>query len=183
MKQKRPAPYNRCPEFDSANFHLRLVTTGDAKDLLRVYSNPEAIRYFNEDAFTYAMGREDLTLAEMRKTIRRWRHEYKHCAFVRFALLNKKSGHAVGTVEIFGGDYGCLRIDLLPDYEREAYLAELLTVADEFFACFDCSRIVSKAIPAAAQRIAALKACGYTVFPRQKGFQRDDYYMKQKGWK
>ena len=64
---------------------------------------------------------------------------YKRQAYIRFAIVDKKVGKAVGTTEIFGGTlggvpsgsggFGVLRIDLALAYETAPLLDELVSLA------------------------------------------------------
>ena len=55
--------------------------------------------------------------------------EYQEHRYVRFAILPKASPSAVGTVEIFGGESGVLRIDIAAGYDKAEYIEELLRLA------------------------------------------------------
>ena len=41
--------YEKCPSFEGDKYLLRLVTIDDAKDLLEVYSDKNAVPFFNSD--------------------------------------------------------------------------------------------------------------------------------------
>ena len=173
-------PYKCCPVYETEQFLLRLVAPEDKEDLWRCYSNPKAIGFFNSDSCTYGFGGPDLTVAEMRECIGSWIKAYDARQFVRFAIVAKDSGRAVGTVEMFASKHGILRIDVLPEHENQAALAALLELADNFFEAFQCTEIVTKAIPAATERLTALEQCGYLPYPWRKAWQRKDYYIKRK---
>ena len=173
-------PYKCRPAYETEQFLLRLVAPEDTEDLWRCYSNPDAIRLFNSDNCTYGFGGLDLTIEEMRGCIDSWIKAYCARDFVRFAVVAKDTGRAVGTVEIFASKHGILRIDVLPEYENQAALTALLVLADNFFEAFQCTEIVTKAIPAAAERLASLEQCGYRPYPWRKAWQRKDYYIKRK---
>jgi len=176
-KNGKPNPYDVCPEYESENFHLRLVSMDDAADLLACYSDPSAQKFFNADNctsdFLYS------TLDEMRRCVEGWLQAHKAGYFFRFAIVGKKENKAIGTVEIFGGEYGVLRIDILSTYENEEYLSELLKTADSFFFDFGCENIITKAIPEAVDRIAALTSNAYTPTPIGDGNKREYYYIKR----
>ena len=42
LKYGKPDPYEKCPEYESENFILRLVTMDDAEELFVCYGDPEA---------------------------------------------------------------------------------------------------------------------------------------------
>ena len=41
--------YEYCPEFENEKFLLRLISAEDSNDLLKVYSDPDAVPFFNSD--------------------------------------------------------------------------------------------------------------------------------------
>ena len=151
--------YDKCPTYESAHFLLRLVEMDDAEDLLECYSDPKAQPLFNADNcnsdFCFS------SLDEMRGYLEWWLEAYKNKWLFRFSIVDKQSNRAVGTVEIFGGERGVLRIDIKPGYEKEAYMNELLKMADAFFGDFQTDAIVTKAVPEASGRVKALLKNGY----------------------
>jgi len=177
MNQKvtRDDPYANCPEFETESFHLRLVREEDAEDLLA--SSIFAGRY--------------ATLEEMKRCIHSWLDEYKNRYYIRFAVLDKKTKKAIGTIEVFDNIHRekrwkldavrhgfVLHIDLAVPYETREYISELLQLADEeLFRLFDFEYLLIRAVPAAAERIAALTAAGYEPFAWERG--REHYYMKR----
>ena len=69
----------------------------------------------------------------MEQCIKFWLEEYEKKYYVRFALISKSEKHAIGTVEIFGGDFGVLRIDLVQKYDTEENFAEIVHLAIDAF--------------------------------------------------
>lgn len=167
LKDGRLDPYDVCPTYESRRFLLRLVSLDDAKDLLKCYSNSEAQRFFNDDSCDFGYGNID-TLE----------NSYYNKNFIRFSIIDKSTDNAVGTVEMFRGEHGVLRIDIMPEYECKNHLSEFFEIADHFFNDFNCDRIVSKAIPEATERIKALTKCGYTPYPQSDTWSREHYYIK-----
>lgn len=183
--------YDICPVFEDERFLLRLIQDGDAVDLLRVYSDREAVPFFNSDNchgddFYYK------TLERMREAISFWKLEYAQRGFVRWCIIDKAEAAAVGTIELFHRDAqdaftncGLLRLDLRSDYERkntvEAILRMILPCVWELF---DCSLIVTKAIPKAEERILALKKLGFEASCEKlvgfDGTEYGDYYILRK---
>ena len=162
-------PYEDCPVLESENFLLRLVTKEDAADLLACYSDPNARLFFNSDTCTSDFFFN--TAIEMNDCIKSWLDCYTGEEFVRFAIVDRRSGRAVGTIEMFGtvGKYqtsrGILRLDIASRYEEAPYLNELFSLClKEFFDLFAVTRIVTKAIPAAVQRVSALKTLGFAPY-------------------
>ena len=52
---------------------------------------------------------------------------------MRFAVIPKNNNRAIGTVEIFGGEAGVLRIDLSSEYNTEKSFAEIIKLTIEQF--------------------------------------------------
>ena len=185
LKNGKPDPYDKCPEYESEHFRLRLVSMDDAEDLFLCYSDPEAQKIFNSDNCTSDF--KFSTLEHMKAYMEGWLDAYKNRAFIRYTIIDKKINKAVGTAEIFGGDrggectdFGVLRIDVISEYEDEESLAELLKISDSFFFDVNTEMFITKAIPEAANRIAALVKNGYVSTPTGDGGRREHYYMKRK---
>lgn len=176
LKNGRPDPYDVCPGYESRHFQLRLVSHDDAADLLLCYSDPEAQANFNSDNCTSDFCFSSID--EMERCIEEWLGAYKMKQYARFSIIDRKSGKAVGTTEIFdGGIHGhsVLRIDIQSKYENRELIGELLGMADGFFNDFGCNRIVIKAGPWATERILALTDHGYTSCPVNSEWERKDY--------
>ena len=172
-KKSEKDPYELCPILKTESFLLRLVNEKDAKDLLLCYGDKEAVKYMNadncDDDFYYP------TLERMEQAIRYWLNFYKQSAFIRFAIIDRKTNHSVGTVEIFGGDCGVLRIDLRKEYEKEQYLTELYKIAeDTFFSMLPLKRMVTKAIKEAAERRTSMDKLGWNFIDQFRTYA--DYY-------
>ena len=119
-----------------------------------------------------------------KKRSKKWLDAYEKKQYIRLSVIDKQNDKAVGTVEIFGSEKsqgtGILRIDLHPRYENQEHLGALLSLADSFFNDFGFYRIVSKAIPKATERILALTNHGYTYYPANNEWDREDYYIKRR---
>ncbi|MCL2019187.1 MAG: GNAT family N-acetyltransferase [Oscillospiraceae bacterium] len=164
-------PYKNCPAYETQNFVLRLVSENDADDLLTCYSDPKAQEFFNIDNFPIDC--KFNTTDEMLKCIKYWLMEYEQEAYIRFAIIDKSTNRAVGTIEMFGmvGKYktevGILRIDIASIYEKDVFLSELFRVCVEnFYTLFEVEGIATKAVNNAVERVSALK---------KLGFQAEDY--------
>ena len=100
--------FEKCPALENEKLLVRLIRDQDAEDLLQVYGDKFALPFFNSDnchgSSFYCRSMED-----MANTIKYWLmeyHEYK--GFVRFSVIDKTQGRAVGTIEMFNrraGDY------------------------------------------------------------------------------
>lgn len=164
-------PYIRGPVLESEHFTLRLVKPEDAADLLVCYSDPQAQEIFNADGCTSDFRYS--TLHEMEECIQFFLLNYRSRGFFRFSILDKKTERAVGTVEMFnaagsltGVDArGILRLDLASAYERRPFISELLDAClPPFYGLFGVGYTITKAIPAATERITALRAAGFAPF-------------------
>ena len=161
-------PYETCPVYENDAFILRLVETSDAPDLLLVYSDEKAVPFFNSDNcngddFHYT------SLARVKEAILFWIQAYECRAFVRWAVIDKNTRQAIGTIELFNRrseDYfdncGLLRLDLRSDYEYTAAISEILSlIIPEACALFDCRMLATKLPPFASERKAALESFGF----------------------
>jgi len=119
--------YETCPVYETTSFTLRLVRIEDAKALLSCYSDKLAVSRINADCCTSDF--YYTTLTQMEDCIRFWLWSYETHSFVRFSVIPKGNDDPVGTVEIFGGEWGILRIDLETAYDTENYVEELLQLA------------------------------------------------------
>lgn len=124
--------YEKCPVYETDSFILRQVKLEDARDLLDCYSDRENVAKLNADCCTSDF--YYTTLEQMEDCIRFWLREYEKHYYVRFAVVPKVKGCPVGTVEIFGGEAGVLRIDLAAEYHTERNITELAGLAIEQFA-------------------------------------------------
>jgi hypothetical protein len=184
LKNGKPDPYVRCPEYESEHFRLRLVSMDDAEDLFLCYSDSEAQNIFNSDNCTSDF--KFSTLEHMKSYMEGWLDAYKNRHFIRYSVIDKKINRAVGTIEIFGGqrggersDFGVLRIDVKSEYENDESLSELLKISDSFFYDVSTEMFITKAIPEAAHRINALIKNGYVSTITGDGGKREHYYMKR----
>ena len=160
--------YKNCPVFENEDFCLRLVEMSDAEDLLKVYSDEKSVPFFNSDNcngddFHYT------TSERMQQAVEFWVFSYDNGYFVRWAIVDKHSKTAIGTIELFhrdATDYfdncGVLRLDLRSDYEQEKAIKCILSLilpsaADLFY----CKCVATKAFPQAKERIAALSSLGF----------------------
>ena len=180
--------YDECPTLENERFLFRKVELSDTKELLKVYSDKNALPFFNSDnchqGNFYIQTEED-----MEKCIESWNWEYEQRGFVRFAIIdkasneeineeinegsnvesNEESNKAIGTIELFNReaeDYfnncGLLRLDLRSDYEQENIIYNILSViTNPAFELFECTMVATKARNYAVERIAALKKAGY----------------------
>lgn len=184
LKNGKPDPYDKCPEYESENFHLRLVSVDDAEDLLECYKNPTISVQGNEEGCNYGYGSQ--TVDEMRDFIRRWLDEYKNRQFVRLSIVDKRENKAVGTIEIFNSHEShtiTRRVDIMLDvtakYETEEHLSELFKISDSFFHDFKCDKIVTQIMPEAICRKTAAEENGYEFYPVSAEWKWEHCYIKK----
>jgi ribosomal-protein-alanine N-acetyltransferase len=122
----------------------------------------------------------------MEKTIEFWDRSYQKRHFVRWIIIDRSFEALIGTVEMFQrlaadefNHFGVLRFDLQSEYEKQEYIEAILAIANEhFYSDFAVESILTKAIPAATERILALKNQGYVPLKRQFMIC-DDYFMRK----
>jgi RimJ/RimL family protein N-acetyltransferase len=169
-------PYEKCPIYDTAHFLIRLIRQEDAEDLVMCYADSKSQELFNADNCTgdFCI----YTADEMTMCIDAWLQAYVQEEYIRFAIADKSSGKAVGTIEMFGGDAGILRLDIASAYEEASFLEEIVDVCvKDFYDLFVVSSIATKAIPKAESRIKVLLEAGFHL----AGFDdREHYYLRSK---
>lgn len=183
--------YEACPAIQNEKYLLRLVTDDDLSDLLKVYSDVNAVQFFNGDNchgddFYYT------TVERMRQALDFWKQAYKNGWFVRFAIVDKHTNMAVGTIEEFYReaddfftDCGLLRLDLCSDYEKYNEIKNILSlIVIPSFEMFCCKIVATKAVPSATERIKALKALGFLksqeALVGHDGTKYYDYFVFEK---
>ena len=160
--------YENCPEFEDGRYLIRYVRKEDADDLLEVYSDKNALPFFNSDNcdgdnFYYP------TKERMEKAIGFWLWSYENRWFVRWTVIDKDVSKAIGTIEMFRREadddfngVGVLRLDVRSDYEKTDVLQELLEIfVPSAYELFDCDEIISKIPVYAIERIEAAEKCGF----------------------
>ena len=175
--------YEECPIYTKELITLRQTIMEDAEELLKCYSDENAVPFFNSDNchgdnFNYT------TLERMKKAIDFWKFSYENKYFVRWAVILNDTNEKIGTIEMFHriaddefNHYGLLRIDLQSDYERQQIIGEILEIVNEnFHKAFDVKAILTKAIPDDVERIEALSKMGYQPVNR-KVTTYDDYFV------
>lgn len=123
--------YEKCPVYETDSFILRMVELEDAEALLACYSDKQNVKKLNSDYCTSDFYYS--TVEEMKQCIRFWLEEYEKQYYVRFALIPKTESQAIGTVEIFGGEFGVLRIDLAQKYYTENNFEEIIRLSIDSF--------------------------------------------------
>lgn len=176
--------YRKCPQFSTEVITLRLTSDKDTEDLLKCYSDIEAVPFFNADNcngddFYYT------SLERMRQAVDFWEDSYQSKQFVRMTVIYNQTKEKIGTIEMFNrgntrhyGKHGLLRIDLRSQYERKNVIEEILDLANlYFYEVFGVDYIITKAIKSAGERILSLQSKGYDYLNQ---FERPDYYGRLK---
>lgn len=162
------SPYEKCPVYENTNYLLRLIESGDASDLLSVYSDEKAVPLFNSDNCN---GNFYFTsLEQMQTAIEFWQREYHGRGFVRWTIVDQNINHAIGTIELFNRkseDYyhncGILRLDLRSDYEHAEAIFDILSlIVQPAFELFECQKMATKVPPFASERRTAVEKLGFT---------------------
>ena len=168
--------YKECPSYETEHFHIRLVRLEDAESLVECYSDGKSQELFNSDN---CLGDFHIhTASNMKECISAWLNEYEKEAFVRFAIVDKILHKAVGTIEMFGGDIGILRIDIKSSYEEEHYLNEIVeTCVNNFYSLFSVKTIATKAVEKAQDRIKVLRDAGFCP---SESCEWEHYYMRSR---
>lgn len=125
----------------------------------------------------------------MQQAIDYWLFEYNRQGFVRWTIISKETHEAIGTIELFhrdAADYftdcGLLRLDIRSDYEMSDKIIKILSlIIAPAYRLFHCSKIATKAIPAATERIQALKNLGFELSAEKlvghDGTKYDSYFV------
>lgn len=124
--------------YETENFTLRQVKKEDAPDLLRCYSDPEAVALMNDDNCVGGFLFESLEQTE--QAIHFWNNDVSQ--YARPAVIDKRTGRAVGTLEVFGGETGVLRLDFTK-MRRElgiAYCGLACCLCSENAGCKGCKQ-------------------------------------------
>ena len=180
--------YEYCPKFENEKFLLRLISAEDTKDLLKVYADTAAVPFFNSDNcngddFHYK------TLERMKQAVDFWIFSYNERYFVRWAIIDKETKEAIGTIELFHREadehfYECglLRLDLRSDYEHAGQIVNIISLIKEAtYDLFYCNIIATKAVPDATERLQALRELGFVASGKiiigKDGTKYGDYYI------
>lgn len=179
--------YKSCPTLENQRFLLRFAEEADCADLLEVYSDKNALPFFNSDNchgdnFYYD------TPEKMLNAIRFWHSSYEQGWFVRWSIIDRALSKTVGTVEVcqrvsddaFNGA-GILRIDVKSGYETADDLAEIGgLILPLIFEALDCGSVITKAPIYAVERIRAIQRLGFVKSEQlligHTGYAYDGYW-------
>ena len=179
--------YEKCPILESDKFIIRLFQDDDCDDLLKVYSDKNALPYFNSDNcdgdnFYYA------TKERMTDAIGFWRMSYENGWFVRLSIVDKTVSSVIGTVELCVrvsndefNNMGILRVDVRSDYEQVNLLYEIFSlVTPRMEEMLGCKGVLTKAPIYAIERIRAIQKVGFVkseyLLIGKTGYAYDGYW-------
>ena len=182
--------YEDCPTLENEKFLLRLFANEDCDDLLKVYSDKNALPFFNSDNcdgdnFYYA------TKERMAEALDFWNLSYKNGWFARLSIVDKTVSNVIGTVELClrvsedeFNNMGILRVDVRSDYEKEDVLYEVITlITPHLSELLGCNGIITKAPIYAVERIKAIQKAGFTksehLLIGKTGYAYDGYWEKK----
>lgn len=167
--------YEKCPVMESERFLIRAVEKRDCQDLLKVYSDRNALPFFNSDNcdgdnFYYA------TEERMAQALDFWDLSYKNGWFARLSIVDKTVCEVIGTLELClrvsedaFHNRGILRVDVRSDYEREEPLYEIVAlITPHLTGMLGCSGIITKVPIYAVEREKAV---------RKAGFARSEHFL------
>lgn len=157
------------PVWENARFVIRLLKDEDCDDLLKVYSDKNALPFFNSDNcdgdnFYYA------TKERMTEAIAFWKTANDNGWFTRLSIVDRTLPAIIGTVELclrvsedeFDGR-GILRVDVRSDYEQENELYDIFSlITPEIENALGCRGVLTKAPIYAVERIKAIRKAGFT---------------------
>jgi RimJ/RimL family protein N-acetyltransferase len=188
MKTSKVNPFDECPIYETENFTYRLVNDNDTEDLFICYSDPVTLSHMNNDNCNGEFRCASIDI--MKDAIRRWQKDYERRTFLRWSLIKKNIGKAIGTIEIaplpwgkwfFGKEtpVGILRIDLLSKYEQESIFTEIVgLMTTELANDFEVNQVIMKAPPNEQEKINALVINQFHPYILTD-FPYEHYYMKQ----
>ncbi len=183
--------YESVPTFENERFLLRFVKTQDADDLLEVYSDKNALPFFNsdnchDDNFYYP------DLSRMEKAIDFWLQSYKSKWFVRWSVIDKASSRVIGTIELFnreGQDFfnhsGLLRLDLKSEHEKSDEIKSIMSLLlDSAYSLFETKIIATKIPLYAIERKSAFEGLGFIksdefLVGTIDGYSYKDYWIRE----
>lgn len=170
---------------------IRPVQEEDWKDLLEVYSDKQALPFFNSDncdgdIFYYE------TEEKMKQALNFWKTARDKGWFTRLSIMDRQTGKAAGTMEVClrvskdsFDQMAVLRVDVKSDYEKEDFLyACLELVSERIFEWFDCKGVITKVPDYAIERNKAIKKAGYQkteeFLQGKQGEHYSGYWIKEK---
>lgn len=182
--------YENCPVLESENFLIRLTNSEDCDALLKVYSDKNALPFFNSDNcdgdnFYYP------TKERMTEAIDFWKASYENGWFARLSILDKTISDIIGTIELClrvsedeFNHMGILRVDVRSDYEKEDILYEIIElITPHMPEMLGCTGILTKVPDYAIERMKAVQKAGFSrsehLLIGKTGYAYDGYWTKE----
>lgn len=182
--------FKTCPTLESEKFILKLIQDTDCDDLLTVYSDKNALPFFNSDGcdgdnFYYA------TKERMEEAVKFWKMAYENGWFVRLSIMDKTISKVIGTVELCFrvsedafNNMGILRVDVRSDYEKEEVLYDIFSlVTPELEELLGCKGVLTKGPLYAVERIKAIQKVGFKksehLLIGKTGYAYDGYWTME----
>lgn len=160
--------YEKCPVLENDRILIRMIEKEDCEDLFEVYSDKNALPFFNSDNcngdnFFYS------TKERMMDAILFWISAYENRWFVRLSIIDKAISKVIGTIEVCYrvsedafNNMGILRVDVGSDYEKADVLFDIISlVTPQMYDMLGCSEIITKAPIYAVERIKAIQKFGF----------------------
>lgn len=183
--------YEKSPTLQNNNFLLRMVEKEDCEDLLQVYSDKNALPFFNSDNcngdnFYYS------TKERMMEAIDFWTLSYENGWFARLSIVDKTLSKVIGTIELClrvsedaFHEMGILRVDVGSEYEKEDILFDIFSlVTPKVYEMLGCSGIITKAPIYAIERMKAIQKAGFVksehLLCGHDGYAYDGYWIVEK---
>lgn len=189
MEDKVINIFEKSPVIENDNFLLRMVMKKDCDNLLEVYSDKNALPFFNSDNcdgdnFYYC------SKDRMLEAIDFWNLSYKNGWFVRLAIVDKLILKVIGTIELWlrisedaFNEMGILRVDVRSEYEKTDKLFEIFSlIISQAYEMLECNGIITKAPIYAVDRIEAIQKLGFRksehlLVGKNKGCNYEGYWV------
>lgn len=180
------------PTFENDKYLIRFVQESDTNELLAVYSDKNALPFFNSDNchgdnFYYP------DLEKMKNAVAFWLSAYPSKWFVRWSIIDKTIKKAIGSIELFHREaddafdnVGLLRLDLRSDYEKANIIEEIANlIIEPAYSLFYTDRIVTKVPLYAVERQEAFTKLGFQksnefLIGTLDGYAYKDYWERMK---
>ena len=165
----------RFPEMGTPRLVLRQPTRADADDVLRIFSDPEVLRYYNVD---FMSSRDDaVSIIDSR------RRRYELGYGIRWGIYLRQSDRYIGSCgfEVIHKPwrYAEIGYELSRHYWRQGYMTEALRAIIKFgFDRMDLHRVEAQVEPPNEASKAVLRRLGFHEegVARQRGFWHGTFH-------
>lgn len=182
--------YESRPVLENETFLLRLVSPEDCGDLLKVYSDKNALPFFNSDNCNGDNFYYD-TKDKMAEALKFWDTSYQNGWFARLSIVDKAAERVIGTIELClrvsedeFNHMGILRVDVGSSFEKEEVLYDVMTLITPYVPeMLNCDGILTKVPIYAVERAKAMQRMGFTksnhLLMGKAGYAYDGYWVKR----